>query len=299
MIDMRYWWANADFHMENISFNITLTSSNVVFYIDNGANVEIRNCSFTYSGVSSTALFNCVTLNSLSDRPHIFNCDFVALDSNWTLICEDDICFEGCSFKTTSGELRFTSSDFCKLYNCNVDAYSINWVTNMHLYNTIMNVSWGTITWELALYHVCDSEIYISSLSTTPSTISIAVASNSVIEIPYELNFWYTYEWDRWATNCEIKCDTLRNPNCMVGCRISASTTFNCGGNNVITWCQFISPMWAMTMQNNNSFVWNYSNQTFTLTISNNNNILIGNNIRNVTITDSWTWNLKENNITA
>ena len=296
-IDMNYWWANADFYMENISFNIALLWSNTpVFYSDNGGNVEIRNCSFTYSGSWGTALFNW---KAIWDRPHIFNCDLIASDSGWTFISEEDICFYWCSFKTTSGELNFTSSDKCWLYNCNVDASSIDWVTQMHLYNTYFNVTSWTITWELALYHVVDSEVYISNLSTTPSLISIAVASNSVIEIPYELNFWYTYEWDRWTTNCVIKCATLKNPNCMIWCRISASTTFNCGGNNVITWCQFINPMWAMTMQNNNSFVWNYSNQAFTLTISNDNNILIGNNIRSVTITDSWTWNVKANNITA
>jgi hypothetical protein len=282
--------------MENISFDISLSSNNYGFYDDNWWDVMIKNCSFTYSWLNNNTLLNS---SVLLDKMRIVNCDFISNTSNEVNICNNDYSAYWCNFISNSWMMLLSSSDEVRLYNCNINTYSIWWVSNdLHLFNSTLNIDGWTISWDLSMAHVCNSNINIANLQSTPSLIEIAIASNSDINMPtYELNLWAAYDVVRWVDTCQIKAARVYNLVYVTNCSITASTSVDVWSNNTVMWCRFPSGTTAITLSNNSNFIWNHLMWTWTMTLSSHDDIVMWNNMPNFTISDTWTWNIKANNI--
>lgn len=292
-IDMRYG-GDANFYMENLSFTIALSSDNTRFFDDNWWYVMVRDCSFTYSSTVSGELFN-------SNWLRFYNCDFTASSSAEVRICSNDYSAYGCNFSSTGWLLQMSSSDEVRLYDCTINTYSIWWVSNdLHLFNSALNIDGWVISWALSMAHVCNSNINIANLQSTPSLIEISIASNSDINMPsYELNLWNAYDGVRWVELCQINAARVYNLVYVTNCSIAASTSVDVWSNNIVMWCKFPSGTTAITLNNNSNFIWNRLMWTWTMTLSSHDDIVMWNNMPNFTISDTWTWNIKANNITA
>lgn len=292
-IDMRYG-SNANFYMENVSFNIALSSDNTRFYDDNGWNMIVKNCSFTFDWTTGSLFNSNVSNSDLS----FYLCDFISLGSNVKISAHNYNSY-WCNFSSASWQIYLNDDTSVNLYDCNIDTYSLWWGTHLSLYNTKMSISWWTITWDLSMDHLCNSELNISSLQSTPSLIEAAIVDNSVINAQwYTISFWSTFNGARCVSGSYIKATTVENTIIMKWCVLACSTLVVPSNGNV-SWCRFVSPISTINMDNNSIFMWNYANQTCTLNVLQDEVILVWNNMKNATLVDSWTWTVKANNIFA
>ena len=319
LIDMRYGNA-ADFYMENISFDITLTSSNTRFYSDNGgSNCIVKNCSFTYTTNVATPtdtthyLFYSKVIDDSSNAREawrvyswFFGCYFNTETTKVINISYNVFVGEMCKLYSSAWRIQLVSStNNAKLYNCFVDAYELWGLYELESYNSYINVTtWNVYdgNWYNLRIPRIDSSIFkMGTLQNTP-TISLWECTDTELDFgSYDISWSITFN-NREATrsNSRITCADLNTGNNMMWCDISATslkTSWYCR----IIWNRFRNTLTSVTFNQNNGIIeWNYfAASTWSVTISWNYNIFTGNNMSWMSLTDSGTWTQKANNVTS
>lgn len=317
MIDMRYNNA-ADFYMENLSFNITLTSTNKIFYIDSWwSNFLVKNCSFTYTttntGASETYHFLFYT-NVISDSlPETepwrilawliwcyFNTETTEIINIWRHVTVAYLC----KFYSNAWRIQFVQQNYkAKLYNCYVDSLYLWWLYEFELYNssvTVWNWDMYSSSWhEIGLYRVDNSYFKLGTLANTP-TIWIWVCTNSVLNFwNYDVSTRHSFgSLNSIASNCKIYCWAYRVSD-TTWCYIEAtSLAFN--STCLVTWCVFSNKLTSVTINNTHNIInWNVFKWTWTMTLTWTELVFTSNVLKSMTLSDTWTDNVKANNITA
>ena len=317
LIDMRYG-NSADFYMENISFDITLTDSNSKFYEDNWwSNFIIKNCSFTYSTTVATPS---------SSKHHIFYTKVISDDSSylepWRMysglywcyfntettkiinICRNVWYYQQCKFASTAWRIQLVEWNWkAKLYNCYVDVYELWGCYELEIHDTVVDVSWNVYTgnWnEFELARAENSWVKFWTLQNTPS-ISLWFCTESTLDFwTYDATWSTSYNDINWfRANCRIKCGEYSLWHQSLWCDVSATwIRFTSGGR--IVGCRFRNTLTSITFNNTNTLMeWNLFEGTGTMSMTWNYNMLIWNIMTWITISDTWTWNVKANNMAA
>lgn len=318
MIDMRYNDA-ADFYMENISFDITLTQDNETFYIDHWwTNFIVKNCSFVYTTnvASPSRSKHTLFVTKIVDETvkwmtnnWFYGCYFNTETTKLISLTEDEFVARNCKFYSLAWRITFSKNEEPVLYDCYVDTYGIELGYHPELYNSYVEVKWDVYYYEswtgdlykLYLWRVDNSTVILWTLQNTPTSITLWFCTNS------RLDFWSYDAW--WSNNfnqieaikscCKITCWQLALANNTIWCEIEA-TSLKFNWDVRVTWNRFRNTLTSVTINNNNQIIdWNRFDGIGTLTITWNYNVFTWNQLKNMTFSDTWTWTEKSNNITA
>lgn len=319
LIDMRYGNA-ADFYMENISFDITLTSTNARFYIDSwGSNFIVKNCSFTYNTNVATpsatqhTIFYTKVINEDASylEPWRFNswlfwCYFNTETTKIINIYKNVWYFEECKLYSAAWRIQVVEKNGkAKLFNCYADVYELWWTYEIELYNSSLTVSWNVYNnsgYEFELARVDNSWVKFWTLQNTP-TITLWVCTNSTLDFWSQNVAWSVSFNDLHSvkSNCRIKCWTLQLWHETIWCDISATwVTFASSVGSRIVSNRFRNTLTSLTLNVNNVIInWNRFEWTWSMSITWNNSVVTSNIMSWMSISDTWTWNQKANNITS
>lgn len=317
LIDMGYGNA-ADFYMENISFNITLTDSNDTFYYDNWwTNFVVKNCSFNYTTNVATPW---------ASKHRLFITKVISEDVSYYNLWRFNAWLYGCYFNTETTKIinicrNVMSSYYCKFYSsawriqlverngkaclhdCYIDTYELGWTYEFEVHNCYINITWNVYDdnwYNLEFIRADSSYVKLWTLQNTPS-ITLWFCTWCTFD------FW-TYDID-WSSdfngihsvisNCRIKCGKYAIWYETIGCDISA-TSLSFSSSSRIESCRFRNTLTSMTLNNTNIVInWNIFEWTWSLSITWNYHIVTSNIMAAMSISDTWTWNVKANNITA
>lgn len=282
MIDMRYTNNGANFYMENITFNITLTSSNTKFYFDRGGNSIIKNCSFTYdTNVSWASSWMLELIRTGVKWTVLYNCDFTSLSSEYIWIWHANLNAYGCTFKSTAWLIQLIDPDYdwvVKLDNCVIDTKSFWWIKHIKLYYCNITVDWWVIS---DSYPIIDcmywTKFITSNLSTYPTWYTVddndetSIIDWSIISIQSTLDILHANVSNSILT--APRFDVKNVSWCILTWNIHQTRDGSCFVWNKVVWSSF-----ALT--------WDWC-------------IVVWNAMPWVTITDTWTWNVKANNISS
>lgn len=319
LIDMRYGNA-ADFYMENVSFNITLTSSNAIFYRDNWwTNFIVKNCTFTYTTNVATptatqhTLFYTKVVSSASDAVEwwrvysgLYGCSLNTETTKIINIAYDILVADMCKFSSSAWRIQLVhTNNNSKLYNCYVDAYELGWLYAVEFYNSYINITtWNVYDgnwYNITINRIDNSKLKIWTLQNTP-TIYLWLCTNS------DINCWtYDIGWtivfngiESIKSNCKIKCGELYVGRHTEDCVVDATSLKLGQWYTRINWCRFYSWLTAVTFSTNDCIItWNVFEWTWTMSITGNDIILTSNWLKWMSLTDTWTWTQKANNVTA
>lgn len=320
LIDMRYGNA-ADFYMENISFNITLTSTNNRFYIDNWwTNFIVKNCSFTYttnvgtpSATQHTLFYSKVISEDASYLEPwrmyswLYWCYFKTETTKIISICRNVWYYNQCKFASTAWRIQLVEWNWkAKLYNCYADVYELGWCYELELYDTYLTVShnvYNSNWYEFEVARVDNSQVKFSALQNTPS-ITLWFCTNSTLDFGTQdvAGASSFNEIHSVRSNCRIKCWQYSLWQNTHNCDISATSLkfYSSTGSKIMTWNRFRSTLTSITVNTNNVIMdWNQFDWTWTISITSNNNVITSNIMAWMSISDTWTGNQKANNITA
>ena len=319
MIDMRYNW-DADFYMENITFTITLTSTNSVFYSDaGGENLIVKNCTFNYTtnvvwaGSSDLWLFETSIVATSKNWAEcwrvysgLYGCNFATDTTEIINILWGLLPYENCKFSSTSWRIQLTQwNDKAKLYNCYADVYELGGLKKLELFNSYILVNWNVYDndwYKVGIERMESSLFKVGTLQNTPTAIELWECTDS------EIDFW-TYDVTGWIlfnsmesiqSNCRIKCGNLYVGNNMNWCYVSATWLTFVQYSRII-WCNFTNSLTSVTLNKNDCILmWNrFAWTSWSIAISWDYNVITSNVMPNFSISDSWTGNQKANNITA
>lgn len=323
MIDMRYNSA-ADFYMENISFNITLTNTNHTFYTDSGwSSFIVKNCSFTYT----------TTVDSPSDTKHYLlrsNVVNYSWDAHYYLPWRTGDWIYGCYFNTETTKIiniwyKNLNLHECKLYslawriqlaqetyssklfNCYVDTYELWWCYEMEIYNSYVHITtWNVYSWaqyEISIDRIDNSILKIWTLQNTPS-ITLAACTNSDLDFwGYDVSGVGTFGWMESAKiNCNITCWAFAPSRETIWCHVSA-TWLTISAQCRMMWNRFKNTLWAVTINQSNCIItgniFEWTTSWWAITISWDENVFTSNWMRYRALTVTWTDNETASNVTA
>lgn len=316
VIDMRYN-DSADFYMENLSFTITLSNANKIFYIDNGwDSFFVKNCSFSYTTTASqsqtanrlfdTKIMYKYTWTSWYMKPYWFYfCYFNTETTTIINISHSDMYAYWCQFYSLAGRIQLAQQNNQSILDkCEIDTLLLWWTYWMIISNSRISIAdwWDVHSYnynQLYIYYINSSQFDLWTLTNTPE-ISLWLCVNSNLWFKtYNIDWNQSYNWVKAIRDCTIACWELSWISNMSWCAVTW-TSLALSSRCKITWNVFESALTSITCNSADAILnWNVFRWTWTFTLSWTRDIIVNNSMKDITITDTWTDNVKANNVTA
>lgn len=274
-------------YIKNVSFNISFTSAvRNLFYETESMWFKIEDCDFTYSStynwawlfymtaVMTGASVDTVLTTYKNPQRWVYWCTFYT-ETNWTTeayVNRWDMYFERCNFSTWAAAWLISiygATSETILNRCYVSAYSIKFDSCSLHFSSVEVTSWTSSS---EFDWIFNSKISFSWVTWT--MLSADVVENSDISLWTVTASLWSGNWTHNIINSQISA--------------SAITVWWHATNNRFTWPITFDMQWKNIIWNR--IYWN-------ITLSESNIIFIWNNYDWYTLTDSWTWNVKANNI--
>lgn len=317
VIDMRYN-DSADFYMENLTFNITLSSTNKIFYIDNWwTNFYVKNCSFTYTttntgwGATANNIFYTKIIwnwSSFSNMPFgFYDCYFTTETTYIVNIAYQNLYAYWCYFYSAAWRIQLAQTNYQSiLRECVINTFALGWTYDMVIFDSNITV-WDENWWhiyshnynQLHIAMISDSVFTLWTLTETPE-IELWVCLNSNLWFwSYAIAWTWDYNSNRAISNSYIVCGAITWVSNITWSNVSWTSIALVARWRVI-WNVFWTTLTTITCTSADSILsWNVFRWTWTFALSWTRDIITSNSMVNITLTDTWTDNVKANNVTA
>lgn len=315
-------------YISNIDF--TITFDNIVSLIHNTSNFSLRveNCKFSYTKSNNNSfdyLFYCTWVLSSYDMnirtnfvSWIYDCEFYT-ESDTVVIWYWDAYFSWCIFNTwaSAWEINFRYWDNL-LEDCRIDAFKLDW-WNYAFNRCDINIKTWWLIWEsnnvstpyqFDIKYIRESEVTIWANLTQNILFQTWLMDKCSIVIS-DTNMTVQIWWNVWENNITYTANSFINAGwvsvdvsrSMFNSRINCSSLTLGGNTNNQRY------NWIFTESSTVTFAWSDAQYTWivldwwdswtpwTLNITWSYSMITWNSFRFYTVTDSWTWNVKANNV--
>lgn len=322
------WSSPKYLYIKNINFNITL--SQYVWYLVNESSqffLRIESCDFTYSKTWESRRYllyctSCVDWKDFATKQQVwswvYDCTFYT-ESDTITIWYWDSYFVDCKFTTweSAWEIWFRYWDNV-LKNCRINAYKIDWWDYQFSNCYIKIKNWWLIqksnsSWDMYQFdieYIYKTEVIIwNSLQQTIrfQTWHMDKCHVKITDSNMTLSIWWNIYENQvtYTANSFIEADwhSVEVYRSMFNCRVNCSSLTLGGGNMYMRYNWIFTEASTVTFESSGSqytwivLDWWSSNTPWTLSITCSYSMITWNSFRFYTISDSWTDNIKANNV--
>ena len=325
-------WSSPEYlYIYNIKFNITFNSSMSYFCKWDWFNIRIEDCDFIYSSSLSSKKYlfscsNCIEIEDGSDSQPIcpkypwnwvYWCSFYTESSSphRVVIFDEWWYFDSCSFTTWDSAWEICHSSYWIYNNCYFDVFQLDWWSYNFINSIIKVKSWWLVEYSnnasrpngLFVSRLSYSSLSILwALSATPSDgiriwWLVEYSSISVLDSTATIYLWWQTYWNniRRISDCVIRLSSnaVWIYHGIYNTKIIDCWVLTLNGSSVCN--NFFEASTVTIVSSEKAISWNIFDWTWTktITISGSYSTYLWNIWRWFTVTDSWTWNVKDNNI--
>lgn len=333
---IKMWGSEKYLYIYNIKFNITFNSDMYYFCLSgwNKFDIRIEDCDFVYSSSFSSRRYlfycnNCIEIGTGSDLQEIcpkypwnwvYWCTFYTESSspNRVEIFLDWWYFDSCSFTTWASAWEICHSSYWIYNNCYFDVFQLDWGWHMFINSIVKVKSWWLVEYSrsgsqpnsLDIRRLSHSSLSIEwTLWTSPSDWLkiwwlVEYSSIKINDATATVRLWWETYWNNVRRTSDsvidLSSNTINISNSIYNTKVRNCWTLTFNNSTYSQICNSYFETNTVTIQRyESSILWNIFDWTWTrtITLSGDDSTYLWNVWRWFTVTDSWTWNVKDNNI--